>query len=110
MSRAVVYKRGAEEVEIDATVGKTVFESTDQFGILHTVESRDYIFRSADLIIDGEQTTPLPGDQIIETIGGSPATFEVMTPGLAGGNEPAFRFSDPQREAIRCHTKAVKSA
>ena len=110
MSRAVVYQRGAESIEINATIGRTIFEQADQLGILHTIESRDYIFRSADLVIAGDITTPIAGDRIIETIGEAAVTYQVMSPGVAGPNDPPFRYSDPQREAIRCHTKAVPNA
>lgn len=49
MSRTVVYQRGAEAKEVLATIGKTEFEQADDAGLIHRVESRDFLVRTADL-------------------------------------------------------------
>ena len=35
LSRTVVYRRGADSVEIAATVGSTAFDRTDEYGVFH---------------------------------------------------------------------------
>ena len=69
MTRSVSYTRGSSTIEVQATIGRTEFEQADDFGIVHKVESRDYLIRTADLVLDGQPTLPKRGDQIRETDG-----------------------------------------
>ncbi len=103
MTRSVSYARGSSTVEVQATVGRTVFEQADEYGIVHKTESRDYLIRTADLELDGQVTLPKHGDQIRETDGTSTFVYEVLSP----GDEPVFRYSDPYRKALRIHTKHI---
>lgn len=103
MTRLVAYRSGNSEVELSATVGRTLFEQSDDRGLLSRVESRDFLVRAVDLVIGGEPVTPRAGDQVRET-GDDGVTlfiYEVMAP----GGEPPFRFSDPYRRTLRIHTK-----
>jgi len=103
MTRPVVYLRGGDSVELDATVGRTVFEQQDQFGVIHRTETRDYLIRAQDLVLGGAQTEPKVGDRIREPAGTAALLYEVMSI----GNEPPFRFSDPERATLRIHTKFI---
>lgn len=103
MTRPVVYQRGGESVELPATVGRTVFRVDKGYGLLERHESRDYIVLAADLVLGGATTLPKAGDRVRETEGGKVFVYEVMAP----GNEPAWRYSDPYRRALRIHTKHV---
>ncbi|MEQ9616661.1 MAG: hypothetical protein RLN60_01360 [Phycisphaerales bacterium] len=103
MTRPVVYLRGGESVQLDATVGRTVFEQQDQFGMVQRTESRDYLVRTSDLVLNGSQAEPKVGDRVREPSGTSALLYEVMSI----GNEPPFRFSDPERSTLRIHTKFV---
>lgn len=103
MTRAVVYARGASSVEVAATLGATTFEQADAFGIVQNIESRDFLIRTADLVLDGAQTLPKAGDRIRDTSAEQIYVYEVMAP----GSEPSFRFSDPYRKALRIHTKHI---
>ncbi len=103
MTRPVVYLRGGASVELDATVGRTVFDQQDQFGVLHRTESRDYLVRAADLVLAGEPFLPKAGDRVREPAGTGALLYEVMAPGA----EPPFRFSDPERITLRVHTKFI---
>lgn len=100
LSREVQYHRGAESVTLRATVGRTVFEEADEVGVVKQREARDYIVRAQDLVLGGDQTLPLRGDQVVEADG---RTFEVMSMGA----EPPWRYSDPDRLDLRIHTKMV---
>ena len=107
MTRPVVYLRGTDSVQLNATVGKTVFEQEDQFGVIQRTESRDYLVRAAELVfVAGEQSLPQVGDRIREPSGTGALVYEVMAPS-GGGGEPPFRFSDPERITLRIHTKFV---
>ncbi|MCB9838206.1 MAG: hypothetical protein H6813_02610 [Phycisphaeraceae bacterium] len=101
MTRPVTYLRGADSVALNATVGRTVFEQQDQFGVIQRTETRDYLVRAIDLVLDGAQTEPRVGDRIREPNGTGALLYEVMAP----GGEPHFRFSDPERITLRIHTK-----
>ena len=103
MTRSVSYARGASTVAVQATVGRTEFEQADEYGIVHKTESRDYLIRTADLVLDGQATLPKRGDQIRETDGSTTVVYEVLSP----GDEPVFRYSDPYRKALRIHTKHI---
>jgi len=106
MSRPVVYHRGDASVELGATIGRTEFEQADESGLIHRVESRDFIVRAADLDLGDGPVLPRAGDRIHETMGPSVFAYEVTAPGVAGG-QPPWRYSDPYRKALRIHTKHI---
>lgn len=103
MTRPVVYRRGGASVEVPATVGRTEFEQADDAGLIHRVESRDFIVRSADLDLGEGVTLPKAGDRIRETSGTGVFVYEVNAP---GGQTP-WRYSDPYRTSLRIHTKHI---
>ncbi len=103
MAREVVYSRGSASVTLLATIGRTEFEQTDQYGVVHRIESRDYLVTAEDLVLDGQLTTPKAGDQIRESDGAATRVYAVLAP----GDEPPWRWSDPYRVTLRIHTKAV---
>ncbi len=102
-SRTVTYQRGAETVDLQATIGKTVFEIDNGYGISEKTESRDFLIRTADLMLTGQQVLPQRGDRIRETQGATTFVYEVMAP----GKEPHYRYSDPYRQTLRIHTKHI---
>jgi hypothetical protein len=106
LSRTVLYRRGAEEKEVQATIGKTEFEQADDAGLIHRVESRDFLIRTTDLDLGTGPTLPRAGDQVRETSGSQVFVYEVNAPGGAGG-QPPFRYSDPYRRVLRVHTKHI---
>jgi len=105
LSRTVVYQRGDDSVEVLATVGRTVFETADAYGVVEHSESRDFLVAAADLVLDGTVTLPQRGDKILETQDGKTFVYEVMAP----GREPHYRFSDAYRRTLRIHTKQVEA-
>lgn len=103
MTRPVMYLRGSDSAQVQATVGRTVFEQADQFGVVHRTETRDYLVRTQDLVLGGAQTEPKVGDRVREPSGTAALLYEVMSI----GSEPPFRFSDPDRRTLRIHTKFI---
>ena len=106
MTRSVVYRRGTDEKQVQATVGKTEFEQADDSGLIHRTESRDFLVRTADLDLGAGLMLPRAGDQVRETVGtvgGSVFVYEVNAP----GGQPPFRYSDPYRRVLRIHTKHI---
>lgn len=107
----VTYVRGTASVALQATIGRTVFEQRDlsagqagDYGVLEKVESRDFLVRAEDLVLEGALTLPERGDEVREKDeGGKVFVYEVMAP----GKEPHFRYSDPYRRTLRIHTKHV---
>lgn len=102
-STEAVYQRGAQQVTVQATIGKTEFEIEDGSGVIQRFQSRDYLIQTADLKLGGVPTLPAAGDRIRETVGDQTLVYEVLAP----GNEPHFRYSDPFRKLLRIHTKHV---
>lgn len=103
LTRTVTYVRGAESVELSATIGRTEFEQADEYGVVRRTESRDYLVRTMDLMIGAAQVLPKAGDRIRESEDGVTFIYEVMAP----GGEPPGRYSDPNRQTLRIHTKYV---
>lgn len=103
LTRSVMYVRSTATVGLAATIGRTEFEQADEYGTVRRTEARDYLVRTADLVILGAATLPKAGDRIREADGGVTFIYEVMAP----GNEPPFRYSDPYRQTLRIHTKFV---
>ena len=97
LSSPVIYRRGGDSAEVPATVGKTVFKVTDDYGRFQYIESRDYLISAADLVLNDTQILPDPGDEIVE----DGFVYEVMAP----NNEPEWRYSDSCRNTLRIHTK-----
>jgi len=102
-TRSVVYQRGAVMVEVLATIGRTVFETDNGYGVVEKTESRDFLISAADLVLGSLETLPQRGDRIRETQGAATFVYEVMAP----GQQPHWRYSDPGRQTLRIHTKHV---
>jgi len=92
-----IYRRGDLSVELPATIGRTVFKVSDDYGRFQYIESRDYLVNSADLVLSGITVLPKKGDEIIE----SGQIYEVLAP----NSEPEWRYSDSSRQCLRIHTK-----
>jgi hypothetical protein len=106
LSRPVVYRRGTDEKEVQTTIGKTEFEQVDDVGgagLIHRVESRDFLVRTAELDLGAGPILPRAGDQVRETVGTSVFVYEVNAP----GGQPPWRYSDPYRRVLRIHTKHI---
>lgn len=95
----VIYRRGGNSAEALATVGKTVFKVTDDYGRFQYIESRDYLISAADLVLNDAKILPEPGDEIVE----DGFVYEVMAP----NGEPEWRYSDGCRRTLRIHTKLI---
>jgi hypothetical protein len=93
----VTYRRGSDEAEITATIGRSDFEAADQNGVIENWEARDYLVPT-DQLPFGE---PLRGDVIVETSGGLDLEYEVAAP----RGVPVFRYGDAFRSIVRIHTK-----
>jgi hypothetical protein len=100
----VVYRRGAEEVAVRATIGRTLLKLDDGMGgVRMEWTDRDYLIRAEDLALGGSPAPPQRGDQIREVVGTETLVYEVLAP----GNEPPWRWADPHRQMYRIHTKQI---
>jgi hypothetical protein len=103
-SRSVAYRRGADEVLVQATIGRTLLKLDDGYGgVRMEWTDRDFLIHAADLVLGDSPTLPERGDVIRETQGGKVFVYEVMAP----GKEPAWRWSDVFRKVLRVHAKQV---
>lgn len=105
-SRMVIYQRGELNVEVPATIGRTVHDVENTHGVIEKVETRDFIIRAQDLLLGGSPISPQRGDRVKETVGETTLTYEVMSPGTSTGSSH-YRFADPYRLAFRIHTKHI---
>lgn len=107
MTQAVTYARGESTVDIQATMGAVTFvETDDDGGIIGQIESREFIIRAADLVLDSTVTLPRAGDTITHNDGSTSRVFRVTSP----GGEPPFKYSDPLQRTLRIHTKYAGDA
>lgn len=100
----VVYRRDDLAVTLQATIGRTEYQQDDGAGVLTRAESRDFLIRALDLVLDGFPALPEIGDRIEERHGGTTFTYEVLP---VGSMQPHYRYSDPFRATLRIHTKLV---
>jgi hypothetical protein len=102
----VQYRRGADELAVRATIGRTLLKLDDGYGgVRMEWTDRDYVIRAADLVLGGNSTQPQRGDQIREVVGAQALVYEVLAP----GDEPPWRWADPYRQMYRIHTKQIAS-
>jgi hypothetical protein len=103
-SRPIVYRRGTDEVTLQAVIGRTLLKLDDGYGgVRMEWTDRDFLIAAEDLILGGQRVLPERGDRILETHDGKTLVFEVLAP----GNEPEWRWSDPYRTLLRIHTKLL---
>jgi hypothetical protein len=102
-TRNVHYVRAGEAILVRASVGKTVFELQNDYGISERTETRDFLILARDLVLGGQVVTPLRGDHVRERQGRKVYVYEVMAP----GREPEWRYSDLYRHTLRIHTRQV---
>ena len=98
----VTYHRGDDWLTLSAVPGESRFTLTDNRGRILKAQTRDYLIKATDLIIDGAIVEPQRGDQIKEDRDRDIAVYEVMRPDA--GNE-VWRYSDAGRTTIRIHTR-----
>ena len=98
----IVYRRGEEAVSLPATVGKTEYETDNQFGLVAST-FRDYIVDRCLLVISSGLTVPQPGDRIWETRRGIVTVYDVVSP---GGDMQCYDHSGETR--WRIHTKLLE--
>ena len=103
-ARPVVYRRGRDEVTVQAIIGRTVLKLDDGYGGVRIVwTDRDFLIAAEDLVLAGRRILPQRGDEIRETSNGRTVVYEVLAP----GREPEWRWSDPYQKILRIHTKRI---
>ncbi len=98
----VIYRRGPLSVCVKATIGRTEYEQDDGYGVVIRQETRDFLIRTIDLVLEGEVTLPELGDRIEETQCGVVYSYEVLP---IGGSQQHWTYSDQFRQTLRIHTK-----
>lgn len=96
----VSYVRGNNTATMSATVGRSVFESSSQSGVIEQWESRDFVVKTIELPY-GE---PQRGDRIYENLtDGIAHVYEVCSP----RGVPLFHYADAFQTAVKIHTKLI---
>lgn len=97
----VAYVRGVNTATLTATVGRSMFESQSQSGVIEQWEARDFIIKTDELPY-GE---PQRGDKIYEQFGTVSNIYEVATP----RGVPLWHYADPFQTSVRVHTKRIEA-
>ncbi len=105
-SQPVVYVRGELWVELQATLGRTVFALDQEIaGVPVEYGEVDFLIRSGDVVLAGQRVEPADHDEIWWTDEGVTRVYEALAP----GNEPSWRYADPFRRMFRIHTKFIRT-
>jgi len=104
VSQTVMYERGEDSVEVQATVGRKSYQVDGGYGAAVWADSTDFIVGAADLVLAAETVLPQAGDRVRVTEGEAVQLYEVMSP---GGEMSHYEPADPYRRAWRIHTKHV---
>jgi hypothetical protein len=101
LSRAVRLD-GADGISIvlQAGIGRSAYETTNEYGAVERWESRDYIVTRADL-----HRLPMPGDTIVEEQDSRQAVYEVSAP----RGMPVWTPADSYGISISIHTALVEA-
>lgn len=105
-SSKVTYRSGpSSSVEVDATIGRTIFEVFSASNVVQRTESKDFIFPVVQLDFGSGVVEPKRGDLVEFARDGRTDIFQVMAP----GDEPDWRFADVYRKQYRVHTKHTRT-
>lgn len=102
-AETVEYECGGYRVSLAATLGRTMFEVDEGNGVLTQVESRDFLVKASDLVLDGQTVLPERGAKIRQTIGTVTHVYEVLAP----KGQDVYKLADAHRNTLRIHTKHV---
>lgn len=86
--------------ELVASIGRTQYETANEYGAIERWESRDFIVTRADL-----PRLPMPGDVIVEDQGDRTATYEVNAP----RGMPVWSPADSYGIAVSIHTNLLQA-
>ena len=105
VSTHVLYKRGDDWCEFDATLGRTPFVVEDQNGGTRVVWTDADILFQASLLVLGSSEPVLPqrGDRVNIDFGTQTVVHEVLAP----GSTPEWSYSDQGRTRLRVHLKRI---
>lgn len=96
----ITYHAGSATIPIALAVeGSTAYDSEDSEGVKVTARSVDFLLPVADLVVGDQAVEPTAGHWIEK----GAKKFEV----LPLGQEPCYRYSDPNRSEYRVHTKEI---
>lgn len=106
--RTVTIRRGSDSIDVTAVPSEarvTVADATSRVAV--EIPVRDYLI-AADQFTGLSPAEPVEGDLLEETdLLGTTRTYQVLSP---GGDEPAWRWSDPDRQTARLHAKLIAEA
>lgn len=106
-SQPAVYTRPSisASVNINVMLGSKLLKIDDGFGGIRIQwTDMDFLIPADNFFFTyGNMIIPHRGDTITITIAGHVQTFEV----LPFGNEPPWRWSDPNQTMLRVHTKLI---
>jgi hypothetical protein len=106
-SALVIVQVGTLEILVSAVKGRSEIEVDDGVGEVRLISSdRDYIFKTADLVIAGVAQLPERHWRIREAVGGVVEVYEVLAPDK---RKQVFNWCDEFRTAVRVHCKLVKT-
>ena len=101
-SQTVKYVRGSRAFDVHATFGQKMLKLDNGVGTSYVQwTDMDFLIPTEDLVISGETITPDRGDLIEITFTDKIERYEVSP----YGDEPPWRYSDPNQTIVRIHTK-----
>jgi hypothetical protein len=102
--RLVTYRRRDLVLPLVGWLASNLLEVEDEDGIPQRIQSLDWTFRAADLVLGDEAIMPRPGDQIVEIEDGDERVYEVM----ALDRQPCWVWLGTGQRLVLVHTKRVE--
>lgn len=96
----IIYRRGAAQVELSATVGRINSQEQTLSEFVVDAERVDFIVRSTDLVLSGSKTLPIDGDEIEYDAGAGGMVYSVRRDELDRVYRPVDEFGGD----LRVHT------
>ena len=100
----VTVSLNGQSASVTAVIGRTVYAVNRADGARVEFGERDFLITASDLVAaNAAWTTPSEGMRF--EVDGEDSVYECRPPNTG---EPAFRYSDPQRETWRIHAVEVE--
>ena len=94
---AMYVRKDGTQIQVNATLGRTLFRAEDEYGVTIRTEGRDFLVAASEL-----GNNPERGDSIVY----AGIRYEVLAP----NGEPVWRWCGTYHWTRRIHTKEIGGA
>lgn len=104
--RDIVYQRGESSQGMKARFARIDTSIDESSGVDVRAADQDWLIDAVDLVLDGNEVAPRPGDRITDGDLSDGKVYEVAK--ISGMD--VWRWSDPYQKTYHIHTKLIGTA